>query len=82
MKATLSFDLSEERAEFETCLRASAMAGALADIRDCVFRPARKHGYQSAEIQALIDINPGAGELIGLLEDVFNGILDEHGVEI
>jgi hypothetical protein len=54
-KATLSFNLPEEREEFKMATKAGDMSGALWDIAQEVFRPARKHGYPDQRIQTLID---------------------------
>ena len=55
MKGTLEFNLPEEQEEFEQAVNAGKMSAALFDIRQQVFRPARKHGYNRADIQQLID---------------------------
>ena len=55
MRAILEFNLQEERDEFETAVMAPNMRSALFDVRQQVFRPARKHGYNRADIQQLIE---------------------------
>ena len=55
MKGILEFNLQEERDEFETAVMAPNMRSALFDVRQMVFRPARKHGYSQADIQQLIE---------------------------
>lgn len=55
MKAILEFNLQEERDEFETAVMAPNMRSALFDVRQMVFRPARKHGYSRADIQELVE---------------------------
>jgi hypothetical protein len=86
-KATLSFNLPEEREEYNTVNKASEMSSALWEIRQELFRPARKHGYSDFELTALIKkINSKfkdecvAEELIGLLEDRFSMICSNNDV--
>lgn len=55
MKGILEFNLQEERDEFETAVMAPNMRSALFDVRQMVFRPARKHGYSQVEIQELVE---------------------------
>jgi hypothetical protein len=98
MKATLSFNLPEERDEFETAVNAGKYKAALWEVSQYVFRPARKHGYADARIQALIDkldavkvpdfdgytedMVGGGTELISQLEKLFYEILREEGIEL
>jgi len=98
MKATLSFNLPEERDEFETAVNAGKYRAALQEIAQSVFRPARKHGYADARIQTLVDkldlvkvpsmygyteeMVGGGTELISQLEKLFYEILQEEGVEL
>ena len=55
MKGTLTFNLPEERDEFETAVNADNYRLALFEISQKVFRPARKHGYPVGLIQELLD---------------------------
>lgn len=97
MKATLSFNLPEERDEFETAVNAGKYKSALWEISQRVFRPARKHGY-GGTVQRLLDrantmsapsmdgytedvVDLGT-ELIGQLEKLFYEILQEEGIEL
>jgi hypothetical protein len=81
MKGILEFNLPEEREEFETAVKAGKYSAAIDEIGNEVFRPARKHGYGTKEIQDLIDKNPeDATELISLLEDKFYEILRSYEV--
>lgn len=98
MKATLSFNLPEERDEFDTAVNADNYRLALFETSQMVFRPARKHGYADARIQALVDKLDtvkvpsmdgytedevgGGTELISQLEKLFYQILQEVGVEL
>jgi len=66
---------------------------ALHQIANEVFRPARKHGYADEEIAEMIsksgtfkdkngwDVNTST-EVIGLLEQMFYKILEEHQVDL
>lgn len=98
MKATLSFNLPEERDEFETAVNAGKYRSALFEIAQRVFRPARKHGYPVGPVQDLLDkadsctvslklgdddYEVGVGtELISQLEKLFYEILQEEGIEV
>jgi hypothetical protein len=84
MKHYLSFnDASEDdRAKLKDILRATDMSLALWDISQEVFRPARKHGYPDVALAELIDKNPSAVDIIGLLEVKFHEILENHNVTI
>ncbi len=82
MKAILEYDLPEDREDFDRASKAWSMAIALDEIRNEVFRPARKHGYSDIKIAELIAKNPeDSEELIGLLEEKFYEIMRENGLE-
>ncbi len=55
VKGILEFQLPEEQEEFEQASSAGKLSAALFDVRQQVFRPARKHGYSRADIQQLIE---------------------------
>ena len=83
MKATLTFTLPEETDDFDWARKGSDAFSALSDVRNCVFRPARKHGYADIGISELIaKIGDDAIDLIGLLEDRFNGVLEEWKLDL
>lgn len=90
MKASLVFTLPEESSEFETAVKASDMKVALWGIGQEIFRPARKHGYNDHRIQQLLELiddkmgqdNPGATELIGMLEQMFYDIINERNIDL
>lgn len=82
MKATLHFDLNEDREEFRDCMQATKMSAALHDISNNVFRPARKHGYDDAALNALIEKNEDAVEIIHLLEVKYYEIINSYGLEL
>lgn len=91
-KATLEFDLSDPEAAraHAMCVRSADMATAINDIINCVFRPARKHGYhlgnfESIEacdsvraIQKFCEENENAEEIIGHLESLVWDILKQR----
>jgi hypothetical protein len=57
----------------------------LSEIKNEVFRPARKHGYPSSDIQRLLEELDNASEgkateLIGLLEERFYQIINNYGL--
>lgn len=97
MKATLEFNLPEEREEFEAATNGSNCKAALWNISQEIFRPARKHGY-SGRIQQLLDevnvktvivgdgefkYEAGIGdELIHELEKKFFSILEEYEIKL
>jgi hypothetical protein len=85
MKAKLIFNLPEEKSEFELAQKGVDFAEALSEIKNEVFRPARKHGYSSSDIQRLLEEldNSSEGkatELIGLLEERFYQIINNYGL--
>lgn len=85
MKGKLEFDLPEEREDFELAQLAGNLLGALHDVQNNVFRPARKHGFALGDIKALLteidDKTDGKGtELIAEMEKLFVDILDNHEV--
>ncbi len=55
MKGILEFDLPMEQEEFDAAANAGKLSAALFDVRQQVFRPARKHGYSRADIQQLVE---------------------------
>ena len=54
MKATLQFNLPEDQSEFNAALKGADALGALFDVRQEVFRPARKHGYSDPNLTLLL----------------------------
>jgi len=98
MKVTLQFNLPEEEQDFLLATKAGAMSAALWEIGQEIFRPARKHGYSDTQIQELITKLDGlvekpqeftldgpardATDLIGLLEQRFYQILQDHEVSL
>lgn len=57
------------------------LARTIYDIRQEVFRPARKHGYPDPRISSLLEtLGEGGYELIELLEDKFNRVLEDRDV--
>lgn len=82
MKATLEFELPEDREELDDAIKAGDYKTALWQTQLEVFRPARKHGYRSQRIQELLDSNPNAVDLVWELEQLFLQILKDHQVDL
>ena len=98
MKATLTFTLPDDEEQFEAAIDGHKYKAALWEVSQRVFRPARKHGYSDAKIQALVDKLDtvkvpsmdgytedevgGGTELISQLEKIFYEILQEEGIEL
>lgn len=82
MKAILEFDLPDEKEEFNQAAKAGSLVSALDEIKNSIFRPARKHGYEDPTMRELLAKLPnGEGEdIIGRLEELFYKILEEHNV--
>lgn len=79
-KATLIFKLPEEEQEFEIARKAGSYYGAIHDIGNQVFRPARKHGYSDESIQKLLEeidlkTDMKGTDLIALLEQLYSQLL-------
>jgi hypothetical protein len=96
MKITIEIDGDDgdDEARILRMLNADRLHGALHEIREEIFRPARKHGYEDKGINDAFNAanttsvtvdgeQEGAGaELIGLLEDKFHEILRNSRVEL
>jgi hypothetical protein len=80
MKAVLEFNLPEEQQEFTHATKAIDYYIALEEIRNEVFRPARKHGYSSPLIEKAIEQRDPI-MVINLLEDLFSEILGERNIQ-
>lgn len=81
--------VAEEPEDVETIARmlgVNNVYGALSEIRDEIFRPARNHGYPDAKLSCLLgEAVPEAEadaryEIIDLLEQKFFDILNRRGV--
>lgn len=80
-KLILRFNLPEEKEESELAQAAERMHFALNDIRQEIFRPARKHGYSNPKLMEIINKNPElTTELIWELETMFTRILNENNI--
>ena len=75
MKATLTFNLPEEREEFIDALNGAAYKVALDDIHTQLFRPLHKHGYKSDKLRKLTETHQGAVEAIEILAEMYNTIV-------
>lgn len=80
MKATLEFDLPEEKEQFETALNAAKIQNAIYQISQEIFRPARKHGY--ADVRMAGKLTPEITEVISTLETMFYEILNENDISV
>jgi hypothetical protein len=88
MKASLNFDLPEEKEAFEAALNGEKALIALHEIRQKIFRPARKSGYSNRKIEELLEkldtlvgsTEGGATELISMLETEFLEILKDFEI--
>ena len=75
-KAIIEFNLPEEEDQLHTALNAGSLQSALWDVANEVFRPARKHGYPSVEIQGLLE---RLDQLADTCEKDDNWPKDEYG---
>lgn len=86
MKVSMHFNLPEDEDLFKDATNATAMKLALWDISEKIFRPARKHGYPGNQMSKFLDadgqLKPEFVEVIGILEDLFYGIIDKHEVNL
>jgi hypothetical protein len=87
MKAILEFNLddNDDEESHRLALKASKFYSALWDIRQNVFRPARKHGYTDEGVDILLRTmseseQDKAMALVGELERLFSEILDANGL--
>ena len=78
----IKFALPEEDAEMKLALKASSYQQALYKVAQEIFRPARKHGYDNAKLQALMNDNPASYEIVGMLEDLFFEIVKEEDIDL
>lgn len=86
MKATISFSLPEEADELDTALKAGKMQAALQEVRDRVFRPARKHGYSDMRMKQFCDENgelkDDVADAIGVLEEIYFEIINDFDINL
>ena len=80
MKATLVYTLPEEREEYETAVKGGDYKLAMWHIRNKLFRPYRKHGYENEKLQALLNKNKCIVEFMSELESELYAILEDYGV--
>jgi hypothetical protein len=85
--ATLKFKLPEEDYEFSCASHGRDALGALWEIQQQIFRPARKHGYSNPKLVKLIEEAPedqreAICEAIGVLEEMFCDILSDCNINI
>lgn len=79
MTAQLIFDMTDpnDREQHKMAVHASDMAITLSEIRQRMWRPSRKHGYDNPYLNKIDEDNP---ELFLALEEMFNDICKEYGV--
>lgn len=77
MKAILMFKLPEDQEEHQMALDAVSMSCALFEIRQEIFRPARKHGFSDDELNKINNEYP---ELFEKLETMFTNICERYDV--
>lgn len=90
MKITMEFE-SENPDDMRLhmiMLKAQAAHDVLREVRQQIFRPARKHGYSDIALNKLIEgsdeLEDGynrASSVISILEDKFNEILKDYSVD-
>jgi len=82
--ATLKFKLPSEQYEYRGATKGCDALAALWDIQQEIFRPARKHGYSHPKMGALLEGEQADKilEAIGIMEDMFRDILNEHDINI
>jgi hypothetical protein len=71
---------SEVQEEVQTALKAGDYLRALQDIRNEIFRPARKHGYPDGQLRDLCE-EEKVVEAIGLLEGKFSDLMREYEID-
>lgn len=79
---SITYTLPEEDAEMKLAINAASYREALYKVSQEIFRPARRHGYNNAKLQALMNDNPASHEIVGMLEDMFYEIVKEEGIEL
>lgn len=75
MKATLSFDMYEEKEAFNDAVNGGKYKAALEEIWQQVFRPAFKHGYSKAGLTELSDRDY---EVIEKLSEIYQEVMKEY----
>jgi hypothetical protein len=73
--------VSEVQEEAQNALKASDYLRALQDIRQEIFRPARKHGYPDTKLNELLNGDENVAEAIGLLEEKFSDLMREYEID-
>lgn len=82
MRAILEFNLPEDTEDLKRAQLGPKYYGALSEVVERVFRPARKHGYSEGHIERLINkLGPDAVELVFHLEQEYYSILSDYSLE-
>ena len=87
MKATLEFNLPEDRMEHLRAIKADDCFFALSEMANELYRPARKHGYSDPDLGKLnkyleSDKREMVIDIIELLEVKFFNILNDYGISL
>ena len=84
MIVTYQFDtgIEEHVQELDEVIKAKRMALLISEVRQELFRPARKHGYNDLAIQTILDKCGEDGiNLIELLETRWSQMLESYNLE-
>jgi len=90
-KLSIECDEPDLEGKLKRMLNADNAYQALNEIREEVFRPARKHGFSDSDLNKLLELantvstpeGYGAGStLIEMLETIFYGILGDNRVDL
>ena len=76
MKATLEFNLPEEKEEFEFAQKGSVYKYQLDEIWERIFRPRYKNGYSNEILQECVETAEGR-IIIDELEKIYQEIVSE-----
>lgn len=76
-KAILEFDLPEETEYFDDARKGSTYKYQVDEIWLKVFRPAFKHGYNDAELNALLETEDGF-KIVEKLADLYREVIKDN----
>ena len=88
MQITITIDGNdyEQMKKFQLMMNATKMANFISEVRNVIFRPARKHGYSDKVLQDAIEVadsdSTSNGEfIISKLEDMWTELVEKHGID-
>lgn len=81
MKKMLVFTMPDDSEEFEMANKASNYSNAIFRIKQEVFRPHRKHGYNDDKLNKLLESNPICYDVINILENMTYEILNQEDIK-